>query len=51
MRKSNFVLDFDLHAFDELDQFALLACQRYNLGNDTDWFGTFRGGRRPPVIE
>lgn len=28
----------------ELDKFALLACQGYNLGNSTDWFGSFRGG-------
>jgi len=37
-------LSFDLAPFDQLDQFALLACQTYNLGNQTDWFGSFRGG-------
>ena len=31
-------------AFEELDKFALLACQKYNLGNPGDWFGAFRGG-------
>lgn len=30
--------------YEELDQFALLACQNYNIGNETDWFGSFRGG-------
>lgn len=34
----------DYSVFHELDQFALLACQKYNLGNEPDWFGSFRGG-------
>lgn len=41
---SDFYLKFDLQAFEELDQFALLACQQYNYGNENDWFGAFRGG-------
>lgn len=41
---SNYVLNFNLTALDELDKFALLACQSYNLGNSTYWFGLFRGG-------
>lgn len=34
----------DYSVFQELDRFALLACQKYNLGNKPDWFGSFRGG-------
>jgi len=34
----------DTKAFNDLDQFALLACQKYNLSNEPDWFGPFRGG-------
>lgn len=41
---ADYILGFDLTAFEQLDQFALLACQEYNLGNHTNWFGTFRGG-------
>lgn len=41
---SEFLLKFDLQAFHELDEFALLACQTYNYGNENDWFGAFRGG-------
>lgn len=41
---SAFVLNFDGDALDLLDKFALLACQAYNYGNSTDWFGSFRGG-------
>ena len=41
---ADFELTFDTAPLDELDQFALLACQKYNFGNSTDWFGTFRGG-------
>jgi len=41
---SDYVLTFNLSDFAELDRFALLARQDYNLGNTTDWFGTFRGG-------
>ena len=41
---SDFLLPFDLAPYDRLDRLALLACQDYNLGNVTDWFGSFRGG-------
>lgn len=41
---SDFYIEFNLRVFDELDNFALLACQKYNYGNDNDWFGAFRGG-------
>jgi hypothetical protein len=41
---SEFLLRFDLREFHELDEFALLACQKYNYGNQNDWFNTFRGG-------
>ena len=41
---TDYVLNFDLSAYQELDQYALLSCQKYNYGNDTDWFGSFRGG-------
>lgn len=41
---SNFILNIELSTFKELDQFALLACQKYNYGNDNEWFGSFRGG-------
>ncbi len=41
---SHFNLEFDLQAFEELDRFAPLACQKYNYGNDNDWFSAFRGG-------
>lgn len=34
----------DYSVFRELDEFALLACQEFNLGNEPDWFGSFRGG-------
>ncbi len=37
-------LNLDVSPLKELDTFALLACQRYNHGNATDWFGSFRGG-------
>jgi hypothetical protein len=40
----DFQLKFDLKAFRELDQFALLARQKYNYGNASDWFNAFRGG-------
>lgn len=35
---------FDRSVYDKLDEFALLACQDYNLGNKGDWFGNFREG-------
>jgi len=41
---ANFALTFDVSPLENLDQFALLACQHYNYGNSTDWFGSFRGG-------
>jgi hypothetical protein len=41
---ADFLLVIDLSSFNALDAFALLACQNYNLGNDPDWFGSFRGG-------
>ena len=37
-------VQFDSAAWDELDQFALLACQDYNYGNASNWFGSFRAG-------
>jgi hypothetical protein len=44
MAMIDFDLPFDLSNYKYLDQFALLACQSYNLGNSNDWFGNFRGG-------
>ncbi len=41
---TNSVFTCDSSVWDELDQFALLACQDYNFGNASDWFGCFRGG-------
>ncbi len=41
---ADFLLTIELSSFKALDDFALLACQSYNLGNDPDWFGSFRGG-------
>lgn len=41
---SDFILPFDLRLCNEMDQHALLCCQKYNFGNESDWFGTFRGG-------
>ncbi len=41
---NNFVLPFDLRLCNEMDQHALLCCQKYNFGNKSDWFSTFRGG-------
>lgn len=41
---SEFHLKFNLQPYEELDQFALLVCQKYNYGNENDWFGAFRGG-------
>jgi len=40
----DFNLKFDIDVYKLLDQYALLMCQSYNLGNTTDWFGAFRGG-------
>lgn len=41
---SEFTLQFNIDSYHKLDNFALLASQSYNFGNDTDWFGNFRGG-------
>ncbi|KKK64123.1 hypothetical protein LCGC14_2987390, partial [marine sediment metagenome] len=41
---SDYVLEFDLNSYHQLDEYALLSCQKYNYGNDSDWFGSFRGG-------
>lgn len=41
---SEFILNFNLESYQKLDDFALLTCQSYNFGNDSDWFGSFRGG-------
>ena len=38
---SDFILHFDTTAFEQLDEFALLAHQDYNLANQGDWFGLF----------
>jgi hypothetical protein len=37
-------ISVDLRPWTEIDRLALLACQDYNLGNASDWFGCFRGG-------
>jgi hypothetical protein len=37
-------LNFDRSGGKQLDDFALLATQNYNLGKKNDWFGHFRGG-------
>ncbi len=41
---SDFILEFNLSGYHQLDEYALLSCQSYNFGNDSDWFGSFRGG-------
>lgn len=41
---SDFIIGFDLSKYQKLDKYALLMCQTYNYGNDSDWFGSFRGG-------
>ncbi len=41
---SEFTLSFNLNNYQQLDNYALLSCQAYNFGNDSDWFGCFRGG-------
>lgn len=40
----NYRLKFNLSSVKDLDGFALLAVQKYNLGDKGDWFGHFRGG-------
>ena len=39
-----FELRFTPEPLEELDSFALKACQADNFGNTGDWFGSFRGG-------
>lgn len=41
---SEYDLQFDSGAWDQLDDFALTACQDYNYGNANNWFNCFRGG-------
>jgi len=41
----DYILKFDLLSYQELDTFALLAVQKYNLGDKGAWFNHFRGGR------
>lgn len=41
---NDYVLKFDLSAYRDLDNFALLADQKDNLGDKGDWFNQFRGG-------
>lgn len=41
---SDYSLKFDLSSYEALDAFALLADQKYNLGDKGDWFNCFRGG-------
>lgn len=41
---TRFEISPDLSALEDLDSFALLACQQYNFRNVTHWFGEFRGG-------
>ena len=40
----DYTLKFDLSPYKDLDNFALLADQNYNLGDKGDWFNQFRGG-------
>jgi len=46
---TDYVLEFDLPKFEELDQFELFTRQDNNLGNSTDWFGMFRSGTNKPA--
>lgn len=41
---SDYIIEFDLTIFHQLDEYALLACQDYNYGGESGWFGSFRGG-------
>lgn len=41
---SNLTITFDRFGGEQLDDFALLATQDYNIGKKDDWFGHFRGG-------
>lgn len=40
----DYALRFDTSKFKDLDSYALLACQDYNLTNHSNWFGEFRSG-------
>ena len=42
---SSFQISFDLRKYVDLDGFALLACQPYNLGDAGNWFLNFRFGQ------
>lgn len=44
MKTDDYTLEFDLSPYTTLDNFALLADQKYNLGDRDGWFGCFRGG-------
>ena len=46
---TDYVPEFDLPKFEELDQFELFTRQDNNLGNSTDWFGMFRSGTNKPA--
>jgi hypothetical protein len=39
---NDYTLNFDLSSYNKLDAFALLADQKYNLGDKDDWFNQFR---------
>jgi hypothetical protein len=41
---SKYALNLDFSSYDGLNNLALLAHREYNLGNEGDWFGEFRGG-------
>ncbi|WKZ46053.1 MAG: hypothetical protein QY306_09535 [Anaerolineales bacterium] len=41
---SRYEISLDLSEYGHLDEFALLACQDYNFGNESKWFNAFRGG-------
>lgn len=41
----DYILKFDMSSYQELDTFALLAVQKYNLGDKGDCFLHFRGGK------
>ncbi len=44
MNDNRYKLNIDLNSFNELDEFAHLACQDYNYSNTNNWFLDFRGG-------
>jgi len=41
---NKYELSINVSAYGLIDEFALLACQDYNLGNESKWFNAFRGG-------